>query len=74
MKFIALDILEYDRETLDREYKRDVKVGKNPNLPEHYYLNDDPAKMCQCTGIWQQQHSLVTGLTMLFIRKPHIHW
>lgn len=36
--------LEYDRETLDREYKRDVKVGKNPNLPEHYYLNDDPAQ------------------------------
>ena len=36
--------LEYDRETLDREYKRDVKVGKNPNIPEHYYLNDDPAQ------------------------------
>lgn len=66
--------LEYDRETLDREYKRDVKVGKNPNIPEHYYLNDDPAQNGQCTGIWQQQHSLVTGLTMLFIRKPHIHW
>ncbi|MBT1048188.1 homoserine O-succinyltransferase [Streptococcus macedonicus] len=36
--------LEYDRKTLDREYKRDVKVGKNPNIPEHYYLNDDPAQ------------------------------
>ena len=34
--------LEYDRETLDREYKRDVKVGKNPNVPVHYYVNDDP--------------------------------
>lgn len=34
--------LEYDRETLDREYKRDLKAGKNPNLPEHYYTNDNP--------------------------------
>lgn len=34
--------LEYDRETLDREYKRDVKRGKNPHIPEHYYMNDDP--------------------------------
>jgi homoserine O-succinyltransferase/O-acetyltransferase len=34
--------LEYDRETLDREYKRDVKGGKNPHIPEHYYMNDDP--------------------------------
>ena len=34
--------LEYDRETLDLEYKRDVKVGKNPNVTAHYYVNDDP--------------------------------
>lgn len=36
--------LEYDRETLDREYQRDVKLGKNPNIPEHYYRNDDPTQ------------------------------
>ncbi|MGT2949192.1 homoserine O-acetyltransferase MetA [Streptococcus devriesei] len=35
--------LEYDRETLGNEYKRDLKVGKNPKIPRNYYRNDDPA-------------------------------
>ena len=29
--------LEYDRETLGLEYARDVKAGKNPEIPAHYY-------------------------------------
>ena len=33
--------LEYDRETLDNEYKRDLKAGKNPKIPENYYQDDD---------------------------------
>ncbi|EHJ53287.1 homoserine O-acetyltransferase MetA [Streptococcus macacae] len=41
--------LEYDRDTLGNEYKRDLKAGKNPSIPENYYQNDDTAavpKMC----------------------------
>lgn len=41
--------LEYDRNTLDSEYHRDLKAGKNPSLPENYYPNDDSSctpKMC----------------------------
>ncbi len=34
--------LEYDRETLDLEYKRDVARNLPINLPRHYYPNDDP--------------------------------
>lgn len=34
--------LEYDRDTLSKEYHRDVKANKNPDLPEHYYPDDNP--------------------------------
>lgn len=33
---------EYDRVTLDQEYKRDLSKGLNIALPKHYYTNDDP--------------------------------
>lgn len=35
---------EYDRVTLDKEYKRDVDKGINPELPVNYYPEDDPEK------------------------------
>lgn len=35
---------EYSRMTLDTEYRRDLKKGINPELPVHYYRDDDPAK------------------------------
>jgi len=35
--------LEYDRDTLDKEYRRDVARGLEPRAPKHYYPNDDPA-------------------------------
>ena len=33
---------EYDADTLQNEYLRDVALGKEIALPENYYLNDDP--------------------------------
>ena len=36
--------LEYDRLTLDYEYKRDSKKGLNPDLPENYYPDDDSSQ------------------------------
>ncbi|MDR3362626.1 MAG: homoserine O-succinyltransferase [Desulfovibrio sp.] len=35
--------LEYDRDTLDAEYRRDLQKGLNPQVPKHYYPGDDPA-------------------------------
>ncbi|MBQ8632085.1 MAG: homoserine O-succinyltransferase [Lachnospiraceae bacterium] len=32
---------EYDRVTLDKEYKRDVNKGINPAIPVNYYPNDN---------------------------------
>ena len=35
---------EYDKYTLDKEYKRDVKAGKPINIPCNYYPEDDPER------------------------------
>ena len=35
---------EYDRMTLDREYKRDLAKGMDIAMPENYYPDDDPEK------------------------------
>ena len=32
---------EYDRYTLDEEYKRDLNLGKPIKIPQNYYPNDD---------------------------------
>jgi len=34
--------LEYDVDTLDREYRRDIAAGLEIDPPLNYYLNDDP--------------------------------
>lgn len=36
--------LEYDPETLDREYRRDLAKGLNIAPPRNYYPEDDPSK------------------------------
>lgn len=33
---------EYDADTLDREYKRDIALGKCIKMPKNYYRDDDP--------------------------------
>ena len=35
---------EYDKYTLDKEYKRDVSAGKPIHVPCNYYPDDDPAQ------------------------------
>jgi len=41
-KIFVMGHPEYDRLTLDSEYKRDMKKGLNPNIPRNYYPDDDP--------------------------------
>ena len=36
--------LEYDYNTLQLEYERDLNKGMNPAIPEHYFPDDDPSK------------------------------
>ena len=40
-QIFVLGHLEYDRLTLDKEYRRDLDKGINPDIPENYYLKDD---------------------------------
>ena len=35
---------EYDRMTLDQEYKRDLEKGMDIQIPKNYYPNDDPTQ------------------------------
>lgn len=41
-QFFVLGHPEYDRMTLDTEYKRDVAKGLDIHVPKNYYPNDDP--------------------------------
>ncbi len=36
--------MEYDAKTLAFEYDRDLKRGMNPQVPRHYFPNDDPGR------------------------------
>lgn len=42
-QFFVLGHAEYDRDTLAKEYYRDVNRGLNPQIPYNYFVNDDPA-------------------------------
>ena len=41
-KIFVMGHPEYDRNTLDYEYKRDLKKGINPSIPVNYYPDNDP--------------------------------
>ncbi|MDR2054906.1 MAG: homoserine O-succinyltransferase [Desulfovibrio sp.] len=41
--------LEYDRGTLDAEYRRDLEKNLNPAVPENYYPGDNPAALPRMT-------------------------
>lgn len=41
--------LEYDRDTLDLEYRRDLGKGLKPQTPRHYYPANDPDNTPQMT-------------------------
>ena len=34
---------EYDSDTLKKEYERDLAKGMNPDVPRHYFRDDDPS-------------------------------
>ncbi len=48
---------EYDRMTLDTEYRRDMGRGLNPHIPVNYYPDDDPEKTPLLT--WRSQCDLM---------------
>ena len=49
--------LEYDTETLKREYDRDAAAGMNPQVPANYFPGNDPAQPPQIT--WRAHRNLL---------------
>ncbi len=43
-EFFVTGHAEYDHDTLKNEYERDVLKGISPEVPKHYFPDDDPAK------------------------------
>ncbi|MBR5278165.1 MAG: homoserine O-succinyltransferase [Clostridia bacterium] len=41
-EFFVTGHAEYDQDTLKNEYERDVLKGINPNVPKHYFPDDNP--------------------------------
>lgn len=48
---------EYDRDTLKKEYERDVERGLNPEIPYNYFPDDSPNRMPLYT--WRGHASLM---------------
>ena len=48
---------EYDVDTLDQEYHRDLASNKSPNIPINYYPDNDPNKAPLCS--WRGHSSLL---------------
>ncbi|MDD5921808.1 MAG: homoserine O-succinyltransferase [Eubacteriales bacterium] len=57
---------EYDRDTLKNEYLRDLKAGKNIQLPHNYFPDDDPSKEPKVT--WRSSgHQLYANWVNYFL-------
>ena len=55
--FYATGHSEYDRDTLAKEYFRDLNQGLSPNVPYNYFPDDDPNKTPSLT--WRSAGSLL---------------
>ena len=55
-QFFVMGHSEYDANTLAHEYFRDLDKGMNPEVPAHYFPDDDPTKQPKVTwrahGTW----------------------
>ena len=67
---------EYDADTLKKEYERDLAKGMNPEVPRHYFRNDDPNEDVLVT--WKAHANLFYTNWVLsgpnVTQKPLIHW
>lgn len=56
---------EYDRMTLDKEYRRDLARGLNPDIPVNYYPDDDPEQQPILT--WRANSNCVYSNWLNFV-------
>ena len=58
-RIFVFNHLEYDADTLKREYFRDLEAGLEIHPPEHYFPGDDPDQSPKVT--WRAHRSLLFG-------------
>lgn len=56
-RFFVFGHPEYDRDTLRLEYERDVARGLDPEVPKHYFPQDDPH--AEPRNVWRAQAQLL---------------
>lgn len=56
-EFFITGHMEYNPETLDTEYKRDLGKRDDVDKPRNYYIDDDPAKGPKVT--WRAHANLL---------------
>ncbi len=56
-RFFVFGHPEYDRDTLKSEYERDLARGIDPEVPSHYFPNDDPSQTP--LNMWRAQAQLL---------------
>jgi len=56
-KIFMMGHCEYDRNTLNDEYQRDVKQGKKINIPKNYFKDNDPSQVPVVT--WRAHANLL---------------
>lgn len=56
-QFFVTGHLEYDCNTLAHEYFRDLKKGIQPNIPKHYFPNDDVTR--EPPFVWRSHANLL---------------
>jgi homoserine O-succinyltransferase/O-acetyltransferase len=63
--------LEYDRETLGNEYRRDISKGMKIQVPAHYFNHDDPSVTPVMT--WRAHRNLLFGnwINMVYQGTPY---
>ena len=62
---------EYDKDTLAKEYFRDLDKGMDIQVPEHYFIDDDPAK--EPVQSWKAHANLlyVNWLNFVYQTTPY---
>ncbi len=71
-QFFMTGHLEYDSDTLAKEYFRDLDKGMNPSIPANYFRMMTRRKSRLSAGVLPVNCSTVTGLTIMYIRVRHM--
>ena len=66
--------MEYDRDTLSKEYFRDLKAGKNPHIPENYFKTMMSMRHRPCVGVQPRLYFSIIGLTMQCYQETPFDW